>query len=181
MRADRTAARLFIVLPSKVDRYSETYGPTDFGYCLLAALLGPNRSRLAIERVGLTCAFGAASLIVLRSMTCSFAAALVEQGSKAHTALGEKTKWPHKGAISFSGGGASPGRRVLSALPAPFPVPLSRRGLPEVERVLGGGCFVLCSQWQQPDIVNFPYSHTLTFKGTVRSLPGGFKTWRIQH
>jgi hypothetical protein len=47
MRVNRTAAELFIVLPSIVDRYSETYGPTGFEYCLPAALLGPNRSSLA--------------------------------------------------------------------------------------------------------------------------------------
>jgi hypothetical protein len=31
-------------------------------------------------------------------------AARLEQGSKTHTLLGEKIKWPHKGAICFSGG-----------------------------------------------------------------------------
>jgi hypothetical protein len=45
---------LFILLPSMVDRYNEIYGPADFEYCLLAALLGPNWSSLAIERVGLS-------------------------------------------------------------------------------------------------------------------------------
>ena len=46
-RANGAAARLFILLLFPVDRYSETYGLTDFEYCLLAALLGPNRSSLA--------------------------------------------------------------------------------------------------------------------------------------
>ena len=40
----------------------------------------------------------------LRARACGFAAAPVEQGSKAHTTLGEKTKRPHKGAFLFSGG-----------------------------------------------------------------------------
>ena len=40
-----------MLLPSMVDRYRETYGPTDFEYCLLAALLDPNWSSLAIEKV----------------------------------------------------------------------------------------------------------------------------------
>ena len=104
MRANRTAARLFIVLPSKVDRYSETYGPTDFEDCLVAALLGPNRSSLAIERVGLTCACGAGW--DGRFASSIAAAPLLESNRilESSTTPGEKTKWPHKGAILVSGG-----------------------------------------------------------------------------
>ncbi len=40
----------------------------------------------------------------LRGAEGGFAAARLEQGSKAHTSLGEKTKRPHKGAVSFFGG-----------------------------------------------------------------------------
>ncbi len=40
----------------------------------------------------------------LRAAGYGYAVARLEQGSKAHTSLGEKTKWPHKGAILFSGG-----------------------------------------------------------------------------
>jgi len=67
----RKPERLFNLLPSIVDRYSETYGPTDFEYRLLAALIGPNRSSLAIERVGWP----------LRGRACGYAATPVEQGS----------------------------------------------------------------------------------------------------
>ena len=40
----------------------------------------------------------------LRAAKCGFAAARLEQGSKAHTSLGRKTKRPREGAFSFSGG-----------------------------------------------------------------------------
>jgi hypothetical protein len=54
---------------------------------------GPHFQFLA-ERVGLS----------LRDQACGCAAAPVEQGPKSSTTLGKKTKWPRKGAISFSGG-----------------------------------------------------------------------------
>ena len=58
--------------------------------------IGPQgpRFQFLAERVGWA----------LRARACGFAAAPVEQGSKAHTSLGEKTKRPHKGAFLFSGG-----------------------------------------------------------------------------
>ena len=40
----------------------------------------------------------------LRGAGCGCAAARLEQGSKAHTSLGRKTKRPREGAFSFSGG-----------------------------------------------------------------------------
>jgi hypothetical protein len=39
----------------------------------------------------------------------------------------------------------------------------------------------LCSQIKQPDIRNFPYTHGLQFRCTVRLLPEGFESWPIQH
>ena len=50
----------------------------------------------------------------LRALACRCAAAPVEQGPKSSTALGEKTKRPHKGAFSFSGGEG--GIRTLGTL-----------------------------------------------------------------
>ena len=80
---------LFIPLPSIVDRYSETYGPTDFEYCLLAALLGPNCSSLAIEKVGW--AFSGRGY--------SFTAVPVEQGLNPDPCQTEKQKAPTRGAL----------------------------------------------------------------------------------
>ncbi len=86
----RKPERSFILLPSIVDRYSETYGPTDFEYCLLAALLGPNRSSLAIERVGWA----------LRAVNCGCAAARLEQGSHPQSSR-RKCERPRMGPFAF--------------------------------------------------------------------------------
>ena len=79
----RKPEKLLIFLSPIVGRYSETYGPTDLEYCLLAALLVPNCSSLVIERMGWA----------LAPRAYSFAAVLVEQGSISLTLDGpEKLK-----------------------------------------------------------------------------------------
>jgi len=74
-----------------VDRYSKTYGPTDFEYCLLAALLDPNWSSLAIERVGWA----------LSAWGYRFTAVPVEQGLNPDPCQTEKQEATAKGAFAF--------------------------------------------------------------------------------
>ena len=117
----RKPERLFILLPSIVDRYSETYGPTDFEYCLLAALLGPNWSSLAIERVGWALRpRGIHACLRLRVLTGAFSAALVEQGSHPQPHSAKKTKGPVKGPLIFLAVGRVMGEPCSSQKKPPF-------------------------------------------------------------